>query len=227
MKVSDNLAEINHNIIQSALKVGRNPQEITLVAVSKFIESERIAEALAAGVTNLAENRVQEGVRKFPDLAEKFSFKRHLIGSLQTNKAKAAIENFDLIHSMDRLELAEALSKQAEKLNAKVEFLIQVNVSGEESKHGCRPEELMQLVQQVQQLPGLVLSGLMTMAPLEQDAEAARPVFRGLKQLFDEVGQSSFCPPTWRYLSMGMSQDYEIAVEEGANLLRVGSKVFA
>ncbi len=225
MEVADNLAVIRKQIVNSAQSVGRDPEQITLVAVSKYVEIERIQAALAAGVSDLAENRVQEGAKKFPQL--KGEFRRHLIGTLQTNKVKLALENFDLIHSLDRLNLAEALAKQADKMERQVEVLIQVNVSGEASKHGCAPDELQGFLEQLLALPQLVPSGLMTMAPLATDPELARPVFRRLRELFEQVTVDPRFATGWRYLSMGMSQDYVIAIEEGANLLRVGTAMFS
>lgn len=223
-EVIQNLTEIRERIRNSALRVNRDPAEITLIAVTKYVEVARIEEAIAAGVGHIAENRVQEGIRKFPLLSG--NVVKHLIGTLQTNKVKAALEHFDLIHSVDRPALVEELAKQADKLQKQVEFLIQLNISGEESKHGLAPDELPGFMENLKAYPRLIPCGLMTMAPLSEDPETARPVFRRLRELFEEIAANDGNPSQWRYLSMGMSQDYPIAVEEGANLLRIGSAVF-
>jgi len=221
--VVQNLAEIRERIRESAFRVNRDPAEITLIAVTKYVDVSRIEEAIAAGVTHIAENRVQEGVRKFPLLSG--NVVKHLIGTLQTNKVKAALEHFDLIHSVDRLGLVAELAKQADKLQKQVKFLIQLNISGEATKHGLSPDELPGFMENLKAYPRLIPCGLMTMAPLSDEPEMARPVFRRLRELFDEIAETGDFSQ-WRYLSMGMSQDYPIAVEEGANLLRIGSAVF-
>lgn len=221
--VVQNLAEIRGKIRESALRANRNPGEITLIAVTKYVDVARIEEAIAAGVGHIAENRVQEGVRKFPLLSG--NVVKHLIGTLQTNKVKAALEHFDLIHSVDRPALVEELAKQTDKLQKQVKFLIQLNISGELTKHGLSPNELPGFMENLKAYPRLIPCGLMTMAPLTEEPETTRPIFRRLRELFEEIAATGDFPE-WRYLSMGMSQDYPIAVEEGANLLRIGSAVF-
>jgi len=221
--VVQNLAEIRERIRESALRVNRDPAGITLIAVTKYVDVSRIEEAIAAGVTHIAENRVQEGVRKFPLLSG--NVVKHLIGTLQTNKVKAALEHFDLIHSVYRLGLVAELAKQADKLQKQVKFLIQLNISGETTKHGLSQDELPGFMENLKAYPRLIPCGLMTMAPLSEEPETARPVFRRLRELFDDIAETGDFPQ-WRYLSMGMSQDYPVAVEEGANLLRIGSAVF-
>ncbi len=207
------------------MRAGYDPSAITLIAVTKYVDIGRINEAIRAGVTDIGENRIQDALLKLPLLEGKPV--KHLIGSLQTNKAKQALAEFDLIHSVDRLPLVVELAKQAEKLNKRAEILIQVNISGEVSKHGLSPEQLPQLLEAIKIHPVLIPSGLMTIAPLVSNPELTRPIFRRLREMFLESAARFDLGPNWRYLSMGMSQDYEVAVEEGANLVRIGSALFA
>lgn len=224
MSVSNNLATIYDKIKSSATLVERNPEEISLIAVTKYVPVERINQAIACGIGHVAENRVQEGVKKFPFLAGQVV--KHLIGTLQTNKVKAALECFDLIHSVDRWTLVEELAKQADSMDRSVRFLVQLNLSGELSKHGLNAEQLDPFLDKIRKFPQLIPCGLMTMAPLSVEPEQSRPLFRRLRQLFESAAQTRGYGEHWRYLSMGMSQDYQVAVEEGANLLRVGTAIF-
>jgi pyridoxal phosphate enzyme (YggS family) len=226
MSIAANIQAIQAKIRESALKANRNPEEITLIAVTKYVTVERINEALELGITHIGENKVQDGVAKFPLLKKEAT--RHLIGTLQTNKVKKALETFDLIHSVDREELVLELAKHAAKLDRPVKFLIQVNISKEDSKHGIYSDDLFGLLDRVRGFSNLLPVGLMTMAPLEAGPEDSRAIFRALRRLFEEVGRRSqeFPGAEWRYLSMGMSQDYPQAVEEGANLLRIGTAIF-
>ncbi len=226
MDITLNIKRIREKIQQSACKVGRDFTKINLIAVTKYVNVELINEALAAGVTDIGESRIQEAVKKFPLLLN--NPRKHLIGSLQTNKAKVALTEFDLIHSVDRPELIRELAKQATKLRRPVRFLFQVNVSGEATKHGVAPADLNSLLELSQNYELLYPMGLMTMAPLVADSQRIRSVFRGLKNLFESAAQEfGLSSESWKYLSMGMSQDYEIAVEEGANLVRIGTSLFA
>jgi PLP dependent protein len=224
MSITENLVSIKNRIAASAARTGRDPAGITLIAVTKYVGMDPVNQAIAAGVTDIGENRVQDGQSKFPLLVGKVN--RHLIGSLQTNKVKNALQFFDLIHSVDRPDLIHELAKQASKLNRRVEFLIQLNISGEVTKHGLHSDELPVLLQVISGFDCLIPCGLMTIAPLDGEAEAARPIFRHLKILFDEAARNFNLGKNWRYLSMGMSQDFEVAVEEGANLLRIGTAIF-
>ncbi|GAW28126.1 protein of unknown function UPF0001 [Carboxydocella sp. ULO1] len=186
------------------------------MAVSKTVPPEGIQAALAAGVTDLGENRVQELLAKQPELPP--GLRWHLIGTLQTNKVKYIIDRIHLLHSLDRWELAREISKRASARGLILKALIQVNVSGEETKHGLAPGDVPVFYREVQELPGLQIEGLMTMAPFVADAEQARPYFRQLRELARELGL--------KHLSMGMSNDYQVAIEEGATLVRIGSDIF-
>ncbi len=227
MGVSENLAAIREQVRNSAVKANRDPAGITIIAVTKYVDVNRINEALHAGITHIAENRVQDGAAKIPLLEQEVT--KHLIGTLQTNKVKKALEIFDLIHSVDREELILELAKQAGKLDRQCQFLIQVNISKEISKHGINPEQLGGLLDRIQSYPLLQPVGLMTMAPLGVGPEATRSIFRCLRILFEDISRNpdyKLNGANWRYLSMGMSQDFPEAVEEGANLLRIGTAIF-
>lgn len=215
-ELASNLARVRAAIRQAAARAGRRPEDITLVAVSKTVPPEVITAALAAGVTDLGENRVQELLAKQPQLPP--GVRWHLIGTLQTNKVKYIIDRIHLLHSLDRWELAREISKRASVRGLIIRALIQVNVSGEETKHGLVPAEVPVFYREVRQLPGLQIEGLMTMAPLVAEAELARPYFRQLRELAQELGL--------KHLSMGMSNDYQVAIEEGATLVRIGSDIF-
>ena len=224
MDIAANLNLLNQKILASARKVNRDPDEITLIAVTKFASLAETNQAIQAGITAIGENRVRNAKEKFPYLDPGVT--KHLIGSLQTNKVKAALELFDLVHSVDRPELVAELATQALKLQKPVRFLIQLNISGETSKHGLNPKDLPGLLLQIQAEPALIPCGLMTIAPLVDDPEYSRPVFRELKRLFVESANNFELGSEWKFLSMGMTQDYQVAVEEGANLLRIGTAIF-
>lgn len=196
--------------------------EVKLIAVTKNQSLERIREAIEAGVVAIGENRLQEALGKLEIKREKVEW--HLIGHLQTNKAKLAVDWFDLIHSLDSVRLADALQKAAQKAGKVQEVLIQVNVSGEESKYGIAPHQLSNMATYVQELPNLRLRGLMTVAPYYENPEMTRPIFRTMYELFSTLRNSGFSDV--EFLSMGMSEDFCIAIEEGANLVRIGSAIF-
>lgn len=223
--ISQNLEEVRILIRQSAQKAGRNPEEVTLVAVTKFIPVERVMEAIRLGVTDIGENRVQEGVQKFPALAE-FHLTRHLIGHLQKNKVRQALQLFDIIHSIDSLELAQRVNQIAAELGLRPGVFFQLNVSGESSKQGFSRDDFFAAAPQLSQLEHLKPMGLMTMAPLAKNMEEVRPVFRALREIRDELNHQHFFLKPLKALSMGMSNDFPVAIEEGATHIRVGSKIF-
>lgn len=217
------IGEIRGRIVRAAQKSGRDPAAITLVAVSKTVDITTVEEALALGLTDFGENRVQQLRERIPALP---GARWHMIGRLQTNKVKEIVGKVALIHSLDRWNLAEALDQRGQALGVNVPALVQVNIAGEEQKTGIPPEELPQFLDSCSQLSSLHIMGLMTMAPLADNQEEARPVFRELFQLQEGLRQRSFTNVEFRYLSMGMSQDFEVAIEEGANMVRVGSAIF-
>ncbi|WP_203362236.1 YggS family pyridoxal phosphate-dependent enzyme [Bacillus sp. REN10] len=218
MKVIDNLKDIQTTIEEACRKVGRNRDEVKLIAVTKYVSTERAQEALEAGIVHLGENRDEGLLKKWEVLKEKPVW--HFIGTLQTRKVKNIIDHVSYIHSLDRLSLAEEINKRA---SHPMNCLIQVNVSGEESKHGLLPEEVIPFVEQLAKLENVHVCGLMTMAPLTEDEDVLRSCFRQLKQLQEQVQQLNVSYAPCQELSMGMSNDYAIAVEEGATMIRIGT----
>ncbi|GAW92586.1 YggS family pyridoxal phosphate-dependent enzyme [Calderihabitans maritimus] len=223
-QISRNLQEVLENIRQSALKANRNPEDITLVAVTKTVGIAEIETAIQCGVTDIGENRAQEAVRKYEVIGDRVRW--HFIGRLQTNKVKYIIDKVHLIHSLDRRSLAEELNKRAEALGRPVQVLVQVNVSGEETKSGLPVQQVIPFLRQMNDFPYVKVKGLMTMAPYVVDAEEVRWVFRRLRELFEEIKGSNIPGISMDYLSMGMTNDYRVAVEEGANMVRIGSAIF-
>jgi pyridoxal phosphate enzyme (YggS family) len=221
--IARNLHEIRERIAAAAARAGRSPDEVTLVCVTKERSLDEIRAALEAGATILGESRVQEAAEKVPALAHTVTW--HLIGHLQRNKVKQAIELFDMIHSLDSLRLAEEIEKRAAAAQEIVPVLIEVNVAGEATKLGAALDGAIELAALVARMPNVDLGGLMTMAPAVDDAERARPVFRALRELRDRIRDEQGLELA--NLSMGMTQDYEVAVEEGATMVRIGSAIFA
>ena len=211
--IAERLEMIRADIAQICERAARDPADVRLIAVSKTHSPETIREALAAGQLDFGENRVQEGLAKLDELAGSDA-RIHLIGHLQRNKARFA-GRFASVQSIDSLRLAEAVSRQ---LDAPLDALLEVNVAGEASKHGFNPAELESAFAQISALPQLRVQGLMTIAPLAADAEQVRPVFRALRELRDALGLPE--------LSMGMSNDYPVAIEEGATIVRIGRALF-
>jgi len=221
MTIAQNINQVLRNIEEAAVRAGRNPEEITLIAVTKTHPVEAMQEAIDAGIADIGENKAQEVVRKHPLLDREARW--HFIGHLQKNKVKYIIDKAALIHSVESLSLAREISRRAEKLGIVMPVLVEVNISGEESKFGLRPAEVEPFLVEIGQLPGLRVEGLMTMAPDSDDPENARPVFRRLRQLREELRGKGHCLET---LSMGMTNDYPVAVEEGSTHVRVGTAIF-
>jgi hypothetical protein len=211
-----NLERVRERMARAAERAGRRVEDVLLVGVSKTVDVERIRRALAAGLPALGENRVQEARQKIALLGRPVPW--HLVGHLQTNKVREALELFDLIHSLDRLELARACDRRAAQRGRAVDVLVQVNVAGEATKGGFAPGELGRVLEALAALPGLRVRGLMTIPPPVTESEAARPWFRRLAGLAKEHGLAE--------LSMGMSADFEVAIEEGATMVRIGSAIF-
>ncbi len=217
------LAMVAERVARAAERAGRRGEDVLIVAVSKTVPVERIRAAIAAGIPALGENRVQEAREKVAALGRAVPW--HLIGHLQTNKVKDALGCFDLIHSVDRVPLAEALSARAGREGRPVDVLVQVNVAEEPQKGGLRPGELRPALEAMAGLPGLRLRGLMTLPPLPRDPEESRPHYRELRKLLD-AAQGWGVGPGFRELSMGMSGDFEVGVEEGATMVRIGTAIF-
>jgi pyridoxal phosphate enzyme (YggS family) len=224
MSIADNLKTVRDRIADAAGRAGRDPLSVKLVVVTKTIDVERIREAVAAHATILGENRVQEAREKIEKLGPVAHW--HLIGHLQTNKARYAVRLFDMIHSVDSPELAKELDKQAAKISKKQDVLIEVNIAGEASKAGVSMRDLPDLVREAAKLEHIAIKGLMTMPPLLDDPEALRPYFRKLRELAAGIAGEKIPGVSMQELSMGMSGDFETAVEEGATMVRVGTAIF-
>ncbi len=220
MSVRTNLEEIYHNIKQACQNVNRKPSEITIIGVTKYVTIERAEEAIEAGITNLGENRTEELTEKYNHIKD--YAKWHFIGTLQSRKVKDIIDKVDVIHSLDRLSVAKQINSRSKY---PIDCFVQVNVSGETSKHGLSPEDVIPFIKQLAEYDKVRVVGLMTMAPHIEDEFKLRQVFRSLAQLKDSIQSNNFTHAPCQFLSMGMSNDYEIAIEEGATHIRIGSKL--
>lgn len=221
MSVADNYARVVERIERAAHRVGRDPSDIQVVAVSKTVPAEVVMEALAAGITDLGENRAQELKQKAAVIGDRAVW--HFVGPLQTNKVRHVVGVARLIHSVDRLGLAEALARRARSLGIRQDVLIEVNIAGERTKHGLDPGATPAAAERIAGLQGVVVRGLMTMPPLARTAEESRPFFKEVAALRDELVERL---PGVTELSMGMTADFEVAVEEGATIVRIGEAIF-
>lgn len=219
-----NIAHVRSTIAEAALRVGRAPEEITLVAVSKTMPVELVQMAYNLGVTDFGENRVQEALPKIAAFHPQ-DLRWHMIGHLQSNKASKVVGSFYCVHSVDSLHLAQTLNRYALERGRQLPVLLQVNVSGEFSKEGMSPAQAQELTRQFAELPHIQVEGLMTIAPLVEDPEQVRPVFRELRILRDQL-RVELPSCSWQHLSMGMTGDYSVAIEEGATIVRIGRAIF-
>lgn len=241
--IKDNVLEIKRRIASACARAKRSSEEVTIVVVSKTRSIEEIQEVIAAGITDIGENRVQEAVSKYNSLQPQAKacvyslqlIKWHMVGHLQTNKVKEAVKIFDLIQSVDSLNLASEINKEAGKINKTQDILLEVKTSPEESKFGLKPGEAVEVIKEIAQLKNVNIRGLMTIAPVVGNPEKARPYFRQLKELRDTIAglqpQAKACAYSLSFeslelLSMGMSDDFEVAIEEGANMVRLGRVIF-
>lgn len=222
--ISDNLAILKGRIDAASARAGRDPSEITLVAVTKNVDAERVALAVEAGVSDFGENRVQEAAEKIPLVEKDVTW--HLVGHLQRNKAGDAVELFSLIHSLDSIRLARELNRRCELADSAIDLLLQVNISGEKTKFGVAPEMARDVLLEIARYEHLRVRGLMTIAPYSDDPEDARLWFSQARQLMSELGRLSISNVRMDELSMGMSGDYEVAIEEGATIIRIGTAIF-
>lgn len=223
--IADNLASVTHHIGEAARKSGKNPDSIRLIVVSKQVSSEKIVEAHQAGAKCFGENKVQEAVAKLDEVKIK-DVSWHFIGHLQKNKIKYLGSRFDLVHSVDSLSLAEKISAHCESHNRTQAVLLQVNISGEEAKFGMTPSELEEQLPLFGELKGIRVQGLMTIPPQDSDAENSRKYFSALRELRDKCQALNIQGIELKELSMGMTNDYRVAVEEGATMVRVGTAIF-
>ncbi|MBP9854980.1 MAG: YggS family pyridoxal phosphate-dependent enzyme [Candidatus Omnitrophica bacterium] len=226
--IQDNIHKINKAISSVCQKAHRNPSEITLVAVSKTANVSQINGAIAAGIIHIGENRVQDAKEKFLELGAKVEVTRHMLGHLQSNKAKVAVEIFDMIQSVDNIKLAQEIQKHAEKINKKISILVQVNIAGEEQKSGMSSGEVENFIKSVVDFKNIFIEGFMTIGPLTDDKNITRQCFKQLREIFDQTKKQYQSDPRLniKYLSMGMSEDFEMAIEEGSNMIRIGRAIF-
>ncbi len=221
LSIAENIAQVLERVNVAEMKYGRREGEVTIVGISKTFGADAIIDAVSAGITHIGENRVQEAEMKFPGTNGKF--KRHFVGHLQSNKVNKALRLFDIIHSVDSLKLAMKIASSG--VNDK-ELLLEVNTSGEESKFGVEPEKTFELLQEIIETTGLTISGLMTVGPRTDSENDIRSAFRKLKSLYEKAANSQIDGIDMRYLSMGMTNDFEIAIEEGSNMVRIGRAIF-
>lgn len=226
-EIAANLADVRTRIGAAAERSGRRPDDVLLVAVSKTHPIEDIVAAMAAGQRDFGENRLEELWTKVEQARSLHldAIRWHMIGNIQSRKTRDAVGPFVLIHSIDRAKIAARLSRDAEAAGNVMRVLVEVNVSGEASKHGFTPDELLAQAGELLALPGIDVAGLMTMAPYEAEPEATRPVFRALRSLRERLADA-YPAGDWNELSMGMTNDFEVAIEEGATIVRIGSAIF-
>ncbi|UKS30263.1 YggS family pyridoxal phosphate-dependent enzyme [Paenibacillus sp. HWE-109] len=221
MSIRNRKEAVEARVAAACKRSDRPLEDVNIIAVTKYVSLETTRCVLDEGLSHIGENRWQDVKPKWEALHERGTW--HFIGHLQTNKVKDVIGRFAYIHSLDRMSLAKELDKQAAVLGLKVKCLLQVNVSGEESKYGVAPEQFFELAEEVSKLSHIHITGLMTMAPYEMEADATRPVFRGLRELRDQLNERNLFPYEIKELSMGMSGDFEVAIEEGATWVRLGT----
>lgn len=221
ISIAENVAQVLERVNDAELKLGKREGEVTIVGISKTFDAQAVIEAVSAGITDIGENRVQEAEIKFPNTLG--GFKKHMVGHLQSNKINKALRLFDIIHSVDSLKLAKKIASSGA---TDKEFLLEVNTSGEETKFGVKPAETLDLLNEITETTGLKLSGLMTVGPRSTDENEIRSAFRELKSLYDNASGSNIEGIDMKYLSMGMTNDFEIAIEEGSNMVRIGRAIF-
>ncbi|WP_314584446.1 YggS family pyridoxal phosphate-dependent enzyme [Paenibacillus terrigena] len=221
MALQERIELVEQRVNEACRRNGRLREDVHIIAVTKYVSLAMTESVLKHGLEHIGENRWQNAEEKWNALGNQGSW--HFIGHLQTNKVKDVIGKFAYIHSLDRLSLAKELNNKAEALQMDVNCFVQVNVSGETSKYGLEPEQLVPFIKEMQAYPRIHIAGLMTMAPFEYEAEQTRPVFRGLRTLRDELNQLAITEDPIQHLSMGMSNDFEVAIEEGATWIRLGS----
>ena len=224
--ISENLVQVKRCIIEAAKRAGRDPSGVRLLAVTKEQSDATVAKGIQAGMTLFGENKVQEASGKIEAFGRKNGLEWHFIGRLQKNKVKFIFDLFDLIHSVDSLALAEAIHKKAQKIGSCMPILLQVNISGEKSKLGIDPLDLPREIRKFAKFEGVKISGLMTIPPFDRDPETSRPYYARLRELRDTCSSLNIPRICLDELSMGMSNDYEVAIEEGATLVRVGTGLF-
>jgi pyridoxal phosphate enzyme (YggS family) len=222
--INKNIDTIKKKVEAAANKSGRKFSDITILAVTKTVSTEKMKVAIEAGFENLAENKVQEILWKYDELGDKYNW--HLIGHLQTNKVKSIVDKVMMIHSVDSQRLAKEINDRAQKINRVIDILIEVNIADESSKFGVKPQELATLLEEIGLYSYVKVEGLMTIAPNVENPEENRKYFKEMYKLFIDISDKKIDNIDMKYLSMGMTKDYEVAVEEGANIIRIGTGIF-
>lgn len=222
--IKENISSIRKKIAQAAEKSGRKEEDITLVAVTKTVDIVKMKEAIECGLIDLGENKVQEIQWKYEELGQDYNW--HLIGHLQTNKVKFIVDKVKLIHSVDSEKLALEINERASKINKCIDILLEVNISGEESKFGLKPEDVVGVIERIHNLANIRVRGLMTIAPNVENPQDNRIYFKNMRKLFIDIENKKIDNVSMDYLSMGMTNDYEVAIEEGANMVRIGTGIF-
>lgn len=223
-EIKDNIDSIRRSIDDVCKSTGKDPGSITLIAVTKTVDPDRINYAVKCGMKDLGENKVQEVMAKYENIEGNVNW--HIIGHLQTNKVKYIIDKVALIHSVDSIGLAEEIGRRAVKVGTEKDILVQVNVAQEDTKFGIEYKDTEAFVRQLSEIGGIRVKGLMTIAPYSGDPEQVRPVFRRLKEMYDTLAAANISNIEMKYLSMGMTNDYKVAIEEGSNMVRVGTGIF-
>ncbi len=221
--IADNIRDIQQEMINTCIQIGKKPEDVHLIAVTKTIESDRINEAIAKGITDIGENKVQEIMDKYTSVSP---INWHMIGHLQTNKVKYIIDKVKLIHSLDRISLAEEIQKRAQLIDRGIDVLVQVNVGHEETKSGIEPDAVYDFIEALKPFSYVQVKGLMTVAPYAEDPEDVRIYFKKMREIFEKIRDKNMPGIEMKYLSMGMTNDYKVAIEEGANMVRVGTAIF-
>ncbi|WP_072744592.1 YggS family pyridoxal phosphate-dependent enzyme [Sporanaerobacter acetigenes] len=224
MSIRDNLLRVEENIESALIASGRNKDDITLVGVTKTVDADSINEAISYGIENIGENKVQEIMDKYDKINKNVNW--HMIGHLQTNKVKYIIDKVDLIHSLDRMSLAKEINKRAKSESIIKDVLIQVNIAEEVTKFGLKKEEVIPFIESILDFKNIRVKGLMTIAPFSENPEEVRFVFRDLRNLGYEIEKKNYENLEMKYFSMGMTNDYKVAIEEGANIVRIGTAIF-
>jgi pyridoxal phosphate enzyme (YggS family) len=223
MDIKQNINNIKERVHTALKTTNREGEEVTIIGVTKTVDIENIQEAVSSGLLNLGENRVQELTKKYDSIKDA---KWHMIGTLQRNKVKYIIDKVELIHSLDSLSLAREINKHAERIQRIMPVLVQINIGNEKTKAGIPSEEALPFIESIFNLKNIKVMGLMTIAPLMEDPELVRPYFRTMKQIYDELKNVNYPHTDIQYLSMGMSYDFEVAIEEGSNMIRIGTAIF-
>lgn len=223
-RIRDNLYDVRQRMARAAEAAGRRPEDITLVAVTKTFPVDIILEGIEAGIAIIGENRVQEAASKYPQIGDRVQW--HLVGHLQSNKAKKAVEIFSLIHSIDSERIAQEVKRRAAELGKVQEVLVEVNTSGEPQKQGVEPEKAIELLGKIGAMEGVKATGLMTVGPLTGEVARIRKAFERLRKIFEEAGKLGLNGVEMKHLSMGMSADFELAISEGSTMVRIGSAIF-